>query len=157
MVGSVVVTLLLFTHCTTEHGRMLLPVTVNVSAGPPAGTLVWESATMEGAGSAAGVNIVNGSELEVPNELDTVTFAEPENAVSVGGIAAVSWVALTNVVARGEPFQFTTASLVKFVPVTVSVRPAALQYGVEFCEVVDAESLVMVGAGPGVGLMVKRT
>jgi hypothetical protein len=66
-------------------------------------------------------------------------------------------VALTNAVVRGEPFQFTTESLVKFVPVTVSVNPVALQYGVEFCEVVDAETFVMAGAGPAVGLILNKT
>ena len=128
VVGREVVTLLPFTHCTTEHGRMLLPVTVNVSAGLPAATLDWDRAVTDGAGSGvAGVSMVKDSEPEVPSELDTVTVAEPENAVSVGRMAAVNLVALTKVVARGEPFQLTSASLVKFVPVTVRVRPVALQ------------------------------
>jgi hypothetical protein len=64
-------------------------------------------------------------------------------------IAAVSWVALRNVVGRGEPFQFTTESLVKVVPfeaVTVRVKPAGLQYGVLFADVVDAESEAMLSA-----------
>ena len=50
-------------------------------------------------------------------------------------IAACSSVALTKVVGRDEPFQFTTVSGVKVVPlaaVTSSVKPDALQYGVEF-------------------------
>jgi len=51
-------------------------------------------------------------------------------------MAAVSCVALTKVVGRGEPFQFTTVSLVKVVPgkvdvagvaFTVSVKPTGLQ------------------------------
>jgi hypothetical protein len=43
-------------------------------------------------------------------------------------------VALTNVVGRGDPFQFTTVSLVKVVPVagvTSRVKPVGLQYGVD--------------------------
>ena len=75
-------------------------------------------------------------------------MAEPGNAVSVGVIAAVSCVALTKVVARGEPFQFTTASLVKFVPFTVSVKPWVLQAGVEAVEVVEAEREVIAGGVP---------
>ena len=60
-------------------------------------------------------------------------------------------------VARGEPFQLTTESLVKFVPVTVSVNPVGLQYGVEACNVVDAESDVIAGGVPGFGVTVKMT
>jgi len=70
---------------------MLPPVTVNGNAGLPAATLDWERAEIDGAGSAvAGVNMVTGREVEVPNELDTVTAAEPEKAVSVAKIAVVS-------------------------------------------------------------------
>ncbi|SRR5579871_5636106 len=50
-------------------------------------------------------------------------------------MAACSSVALTNVVGRGEPFQLTTVSGVKVVPVaavTSRVKPDALQYGIEF-------------------------
>jgi hypothetical protein len=61
-------------------------------------------------------------------------------------MAALSCVALMNVVGRGEPFQFTTSPFTKFVPVTDKVKPAALQYGVEANCVVDAERFVMVGA-----------
>jgi hypothetical protein len=61
-------------------------------------------------------------------------------------------------VARGEPSQFTTDPLLKFEPVTVSMNPAGLQYGVEGSEVVDAESGgVIVGGGPGIGSTVKLT
>lgn len=104
---------------------------------------------LPGVGSAAvGVTMVNALEFEVPLELDTVTAAEPANAVSDGVIAAVSCVALTNVVARPDPFQFTTASLVKFVPLTVSVSPVALQYGVDDALVVDADKDVTAGGVP---------
>lgn len=60
-------------------------------------------------------------------------------------------------VARAEPFQLTTESLVKFVPVTVSVNPLGLQYGVDACDVVDAESDVIAGGVPGLGVTVKIT
>ena len=61
-------------------------------------------------------------------------------------MAALSCVALMNVVGRGEPFQFTTRPFTKFVPVTNKVKPAALQYGVEIDSFVgDTDRSVMVG------------
>jgi len=119
-----------------------------------------------------GVTIVKGKLFEIPGEelaaaLKTETVAVPGNAVSVAGIKAVSWLVLTKVVGRAAPFQytmqwltakpFTVESFTKFVPFTVSVMPAALQYGVEACEVVDAEIEVTVGAGPEALPIVKKT
>ena len=113
---------------------------------------------------------MKGTLFEIPGEepkaaLNTETWAVPENAVSVAGIAAVSWVELTTVVGRAEPFQytvelftampFTVELFTKFAPFTVSVSPVALQYGVAACEVVDAEIEEMVGGGPGGGAIVK--
>jgi len=83
---------------------------------------------MTGTGSdAVGEDKVKGSEFDPPSEFVTVTEAVPGNAESAAKIAAVNCVALTNVVARAEPFQFTIASLVRFVPFTVSVNPLRLQ------------------------------
>jgi hypothetical protein len=159
-----VITLPLLTHCATEHGRILVPVSVSVSAGLPAGADTCDSAGAPGAASGPGDVMVKGTVLEIPGEalaagLKTETVAVPENAVSVAGIDAVSCVALTNVVVRAAPFQYTVEALTawpftvelftKFVPFTVSVIPVALQNGVEACEVVDAEIEVIVGAGPG--------
>jgi hypothetical protein len=90
--------------------------------------------------------MVKGRELELIAALDTKTVAVPREAVSAYVMAALSCVPLRNVVGRGEPFQFTTESLVKIVPVaavTVSVKPVGLQYGVEAICVVDAESDAM--------------
>jgi hypothetical protein len=50
-------------------------------------------------------------------------LAVPAIAAFAAGMEAVSCVALTKVVACAVPFQLTTASLVKFVPFTVSVKP----------------------------------
>jgi hypothetical protein len=101
--------------------------------------------------------IVKVAGPEVPAELDTLTTAAPGKAVSEEVMAAVSCVALTKVVARGVPFQFTFDALSKFEPVTVSVIPAGLQYGVEDADVVEADSEVTTGSAPRVGLMMKFT
>lgn len=133
-------------HCTTEHGNKLLPFTVRTKAPPPAAALEGASETIDGAGNDVGAVMVKGRELELAEELDTKTVAVPRAAVSAYVMAALSCVPLTNVVGRGEPFQFTTESLVKIVPVaavTVRVKPVVLQYGVEGSCVVDAESDAM--------------
>jgi hypothetical protein len=46
-------------------------------------------------------------------------------ASCVAEIVAISWLPLTNDVVRGEPFQITTALLLKSPPFTVSENPAA--------------------------------
>src|SRR5271163_2900430 len=57
--------------------------------------------------------------------LKTVTEAVPAVAMSPAGTAAVNCVPLTNVVVSPVPFHCTTETpLTKFVPVTVSVKPA---------------------------------
>ena len=135
-----------------------MPVTVKVSAGLPAGAEVCDSVLMVGAASAAaGVDKVKGNAADVPFEFVTATTAVPGNAARAAEMEAVTCVALTKVVVCAAPFQFTVASLVKFVPLTVSVKPWELQYGVDAAEVVDADSEVIAGGGPGAGLIVKRT
>lgn len=54
----------------------------------------------------------------------TVTLAVPAAAMSTAVIAAVSWVALTKVVALAAPLNFTTEVGTKPVPLTVSVNAA---------------------------------
>jgi hypothetical protein len=143
-------------HCTTEHGDKLLPFTVRGTGGPvsaSAAALVGEIELTTGKGRFVPVArgfTENLREFEfVPGPLpDTVmaTAAEPvpRKAVSAGVIAALSCVALTRVVGRGEPFQLTTSPLSKPVPVTARVRPAGLQNGALFEKVVDADSDVIV-------------
>jgi hypothetical protein len=121
----------------------LLPVTFSVTAAVPAVALVGDSEVTVGAGRELGDVMEKFKELEFAAEgrFDTEIAAVPSDVVSVGGIAAVSCIALTNVVGRGDPFQLTTEPLTKFVPFTVRVKPAGLQYDVE-----DAETDVTVGA-----------
>src|SRR5262247_4392827 len=77
--------------------------------------------------------MVNGRVFDrLPSGLATVTWAVPAAAMSAAVIAAVSWLALPNVVTRPLPFQRTLAPLTKFEPVTVSVNagpPAAVLLG----------------------------
>ena len=153
-------------HWTTEHGAKLPPLaplasTPSRNAGDPAAVLAGKSVVMTGAGSG----VVDGATVKVEDvedkegivELDTVTVAGPGKAVSVAEIAAVSCVALTNAVWRGEPFQFTTSPLgTKLAPFTVRVIPAGLQDGVVFDDVVDPESDVMVGRAIGNEIALER-
>lgn len=85
----------------------------------------------------------------------TETVTGPETAVSMGRIVAVNCVAL-KVVARGDPFQFTTESLVKVVPLvafTVSGKPLVLlQNGME-----DGEMDPIDGFAAGWAVTVKKT
>ena len=115
------------THCTTVHGRKV-PSTIRINVLVPADTAIVDDAVMVGvARLVPGVVIVNATVFEGPDAFDTETPADPGNAASWGKIEAVSWPELLNVVARGEPFQFTSDALSKFEPVTVSVNPAGLQ------------------------------
>ena len=143
-------------HFTTEHGaKVPLPApeesTPSKNAADPAGALDGTSVVIAGTGrGVVDGATVNAAEVEASAglaTLETVTVAGPGNAVSTAEITAVSCVALTNVVGRGEPFQFTVNPLAtKFVPFTVSVIPEALHAGVVFEDEVDAASEVIVGS-----------
>ena len=107
-----------------------------MKAGPPAAALEGESKLIDGTGSDVGGLKEKLAAAEVDLGLETVTLTDAGKAVSAYVIAACSSVALTNVVGRGDPFQFTTVSLVKVVPlvvevafteVTSSVKPVGLQ------------------------------
>jgi hypothetical protein len=130
-------------HWTTEQGTKLEPVTVKGNAAVPAVARAGESEAMVGAGSELGdvMEKLAGLEFTAEGRFDTEIIAVPGKAVSGGEIAAVSCIALTNVVGRGKPFQLTTLPLTKFVPFTVRVKPTGLQYDAE-----DAETDVTVGA-----------
>lgn len=126
-------------NSTTEHGSKLLPFAVRPTGGPVTASTAALDGEIElriGAGNgelAAGWVSENGSALElVPGFVPDTVIATAaafvaRDAVSAGVITAVSCVALTNVVERGEPFQFTTSPGAKPVPFTVNVKPVALQ------------------------------
>jgi hypothetical protein len=79
-------------HWTTEQGNRVpaVPFTVSVKAGPPTAALDGESgAVMTGAGRlVVGAIMEKVAEFDVVVELDTVTAAVPEKAVSADVIAA---------------------------------------------------------------------
>jgi hypothetical protein len=105
--------------CTTEPETKLLPVTVNVNPGLPAAALVGDMLANEGSG------LLTTSDTEAvvePSGFITPTARLPAVAMSLDGMAAVSCVALTNVVVRFEPFTWTTDPLTKFEPLAVSVN-----------------------------------
>lgn len=82
--------------------------------------------------------------------LVTVTAAVPVEVMAVAGIAAVSCVALTNVVVRDVPPKVTAEAAVKFVPLIVSVKaapPAMALFG-EIVLIVGARLLLTVEAVP---------
>jgi hypothetical protein len=119
---NVVVRLLPLTR-TTEPEMNLLPFNVKVNAALPAVTLVGVILVKVG----CGLLTVRVTAVDVPppgEGLNTVTEMVPAEAMSLAGIAAVSWVLLLNVVLRFEPFTRTTDPDTKLVPFTVSVNAA---------------------------------
>ena len=81
-------------HRTLDPETKLVPVTVRVKAGPPATADAGESVEMAG----VGLLTVKVLAPEVPPPgvgLKIVTLGVPPVAISVAGIAAVSWVAET--------------------------------------------------------------
>ena len=69
--------------------------------------------------------MVNDKAFEVPPPgagVTTVTGTLPGVTMSLAGIAAVTWPALTNVVVRATPFQRTSEVPTKLLPFTVSVK-----------------------------------
>jgi hypothetical protein len=139
-----------FVHCTPEHGRRFVPVTIKVNAAAPAVALVWEMETFAGAGGDE-AEIVKGSVFEGTPELETSIFTIPAEATSRAGIAATSCVELTNVVSSGvvvagaSVIQLTTEPFTKFAPFTVRVAPGGLHAGVVFDEFVEEDKELMLG------------
>ena len=98
------------------------PLTVSVNAGEPAAALEGEIELSVG----TGLLIANDTAFDVPLGAGfvTVTVAVPAVAISATEIAAVSCVALTNVVVLAAPLNFTTDVDTKPVPFTVRVKAA---------------------------------
>jgi hypothetical protein len=127
-------------HCTTEPETKFVPVTVSVSAAPPAVALGGESNAVVGAGLL--MVKVRAPDVAPPGEgFATVTETVPAVLMSLAEIVAVNRVLLTKMVVRSLPFHCTVEPETKFVPFTVSVNVAAPAVALE------GESEVAVGTG----------
>ena len=127
---------------TVAPERKLVPFTVSVNADPPAVAELGLRPEMVGVGTPIGNAVIADG---LPPVFVTLMLALPPLAISAAGTAAVTCVPLTNVVVRFVPFHCTTAPLRKFVPFTVSVKPAppaVAEAGVR---------LVIVGVGATTG------
>ena len=127
-VSCVVLTKLVARSCpltrTTEPWTKPEPVTVRSKAAPPAETELGLRPVI----CAGGLPTVRLTELEEAPpgpELKTLTAIVPGAATSEDGIAAVSCVLLTKLVARSCPLTRTTELEVKPEPVTVRLKAAA--------------------------------
>jgi len=114
---------------TIEVEMKFVPLTVNVNCGSPHAAQIGLSELM--VGTAA---IVSVTAPDVDAHPPTVIEAVPGVAMSEAGTVAVSCFELTNVVARGLPFQYTVSPWMKSLlgPFTVNVKsgpPAAMQVG----------------------------
>jgi hypothetical protein len=140
---NVVVRLDPFT-CTTDPLTKLLPLTVNVKAAPPAAAVLGDRLLSVGTGLFT--EKVRAALVPPPGApLTTVMERLPGEATSLAGIAAVSWVLLTNVVVRLDPFTCTIDPLTKLLPLTVNVKaplPAVAALGDKLAS--DGPGLLMV-------------
>src|SRR5213592_4827141 len=79
---------------------------------------------MVGTGFEVVMTKLTGLEVPPPGSgLKTVTAALPAPSMSLAGMEAVSWLPLTNVVARSAPFHRTTDAETKPLPLTVRLKP----------------------------------
>jgi hypothetical protein len=110
-------------HCTVAPDRKPVPLTVRVKPDPPAFAEAGLRLLMVGVGMLMG-NVVTVDAL--PPLFVTAILALPGLVIRLAGTAAVTWVALTNVVVSAVEFQLTVAPDRKFVPLTVSVNAGPL-------------------------------
>ena len=118
-----VVALLFPLKLTTAPETKFVPLTVNVNAAPPTVALLGERDIMEG----TGLFTLKSEFPDAPPPgagFFTDTLKVPAVAISAAVIAAVTCVALTNVVVLAFPLKLTTAPETKFVPLTVNVNAA---------------------------------
>ena len=106
-----------------------------------------------GGGGAAEIVKVCKADVPPPGVgLNTVTCTLPAAATSAAGMAAVSCVALTNVVVRSAPFQRTVEPVTKLAPLTVRVKAAAPVAAPVGASVAKAGTGLLAGGGGGVAV-----
>jgi hypothetical protein len=128
----------------TELETKFVPITAKVKACAPAGAQLGSRELIVGMGF---VPLLMGklTILEVPPPgagLVTITAAMPAEAIAAAGMAAVNCVELTNVVVGVVPPKLTIEAAIKFAPLMVSVKPAALP-----ATVLVGDMVVIVGIG----------
>jgi 3D (Asp-Asp-Asp) domain-containing protein len=147
-----VVTRALPFHCTTEVLTKLVPFTVRVNAPDPALVVLGERVVITGTGFVAVTLKFTAFDVPPPGVgFVTVTGGVPTVVTSLARIAAVTCVALTNVVTLAVPLKFTTELATKLVPFTVSVNaaePAVTPVG---------DKVVIVGTGLFAAVTLKLT
>ena len=115
-------------HWTTAPAAKFCPFTVSVNAGPPAVAKPGTNTVMDG---SVTTEKVAAADVTGPG-FATVTLTGPTAAICAAVTAAVSCVALTNVVVSAAVPHFTVAPATKLVPLTVRVKagpPAAESAG----------------------------
>src|SRR6266567_3861619 len=111
--------------------------------------LEGDSEVIDGVGLPVALMVKAALPEVPPPGLDTVTWAVPAVAMSPGPMPVVTCVALTYVVGRLAPFQFTTDPLTNPLPFTVRRKP-------QLPAVAEAgSSEVIDGVGLPVAFMVK--
>jgi hypothetical protein len=132
-------------HVAVAPETKFVPLIVRVKAAPPAGAELGLKLVMVGGRGL----MVNVAPAEVPRVVVTVTLAVPAVAMRLAGAAAVSFVALTNVVVRAVVPHFAFAPEAKFVPLIVRVKaapPAAAELGLRLVMVGITELMVNLAA-----------
>ena len=128
----------------TELGTKFVPITAKVKACVPTGAQLGSRELIVGIWLVS-LLMAKLTMLELPPpgaELVTITATVPAEAIAAAGMAAVNCVELTNVVVGVVPPKLTIEVARKFIPLTVSVKPAAVPTTALLGEIV-----VIVGTG----------
>jgi hypothetical protein len=129
---------------TTELGTKFVPITARVKVCAPTGAQFGSRELIVGMGFVP-LLMVKLTRFELPPPgagLVTVTAGVPTEAIAAAGIAAFNCVELTNVVVGVVPPKLTVEVAIKFAPLMLSVKPAALP-----ATVLVGDMVVIVGIG----------
>jgi hypothetical protein len=118
-------------HSTVAPFWKLDPLTVSVNPDPAAVAELGLRLLIVGITGALMVKVA-APDAVLPLAFTTVTLALPELAIRLAGTTAVSSAEPENEVESAVPFQYTTAPLMKLLPLTVSRKlmpPAVAEFG----------------------------